>query len=445
MTITSVRLALGLLALCFIQIRTAGAATINAADCSQSAVAAAMSSAADGDTVAVPGGSCSWSSLRIRKQVKLSGAGADASRISCARGTCAETTVNNVRITGFAFSNCGDCLVMRGIGWRVDHNKFDNTTHSVGVRARGEGDLVQPSGLVDHNNFTYTTVHSNGSVFMRRERDYQDSLWARDPGFGTGQGLYVEDNTFAYGINAVDCNYAGQFVFRFNTVINTYLESHSVQGNNRACQRWEIYNNRLSNTTWVVAFLRGGSGYVFGNTNNNSDPIALNNIRDTRSPETAGPCNGSSNWDQNTAGQAGYSCRDQIGRSRDAVRWTPGAAYDQPLTPAYIWNNTTSHGGGRQIDVRLQRPSTPSHIVADRDFYAYHAAFDGTTGVGSGALAARPTSCTTGVGYWATDQGNWNATGPSGVLFTCTAPNVWTLTYTPYAYPHPLTVVEGRP
>ncbi len=253
------------------------------------------------------------------------------------------------------------------------------------------------------------------------EGDHQDMIWAQEPGFGTAEGVYVEDNTFANGTNAVDCNYAGQFVFRFNTVTNTYLEVHSVQGNNRACQRWEIYNNTLSNTTWVVAFLRGGSGYVFGNTNNNANPIALNNVRDTESREMAGRCNGLSSWDQNTAGQAGYACRDQIGRSRDVVKWTTGAAYNQPLTPTYIWNNTTSYRGGRQIAISLHNPSTPNHIVADRDFYAHDASFNGTSGVGSGLLAARPKTCRTGVGYWATDQGNWNATGPSGVLFTCTA------------------------
>jgi len=68
--------------------------------------------------------------------------------------------------------------------------------------------------------------------------------------------------------------------------------------------------------------------------------------------------------------------------------------------------------------------------------------FNGTAtiGFGHGTLANRPTTCTTGVGYWATDQGNWNQSGSGGQgqLYVCTATNTWTLSYTPYTYPHPL-------
>jgi len=66
-------------------------------------------------------------------------------------------------------------------------------------------------------------------------------------------------------------------------------------------------------------------------------------------------------------------------------------------------------------------------------------------GTGHGTLANRPTSCTTGVGYWATDQGSWNTSSnlstvtgqiAQGQLYICTSTNTWTLSYTPYTYPH---------
>jgi Flp pilus assembly protein TadG len=99
-------------------------------------------------------------------------------------------------------------------------------------------------------------------------------------------------------------------------------------------------------------------------------------------------------------------------------------------------------------------------VLANRDYYmqvsdaaqtSATSPFNGASGTGYGTLANRPANCTTGVGYWATDQGNWNTfnTNEEGELFTCTATNTWNLKYTPYTYPHPLeaggTIVTNQP
>ena len=117
---------------------------------------------------------------------------------------------------------------------------------------------------------------------------------------------------------------------------------------------------------------------------------------------------------------------------------TPVTAASEALSPTYSWSN--SFGGGGST------PSTPiisytARVIQNRDFYMENVSqaaqssstspFDGSTtiGMGHGTLANRPTSCTTGVGYWATD---------TSTLYLCTSTNTWTSYYTPYTYPHPL-------
>lgn len=127
----------------------------------------------------------------------------------------------------------------------------------------------------------------------------------------------------------------------------------------------------------------------------------------------------------------------------------------------YAWMNVDLRNGNR---VRLaisnpwgeSNPSVFDHVKSDRDYYnavsssaqvSRTSPFNGTTGMGFGTLTNRPTTCTTntveqggGVGYWATDQGEWDSTnpGPDGQLYRCSATNTWVLHYKPYPYPHPL-------
>jgi hypothetical protein len=167
------------------------------------------------------------------------------------------------------------------------------------------------------------------------------------------------------------------------------------------------------------------------------------------------------------------SCLDGVARGPGALlsgypavlnsSGAPGPA-NEVLDPIYEWDDAApAITGGIEINTSYSPPAQ-----ANREFFTDNALgsphvqtsptspFNGSTtcnygsggyscGVGFGTLADRPTSCTTGVGYFATDQGNWNQSGSGGQgqLFECASTNTWTLAYTPYIYPHPLVSGTG--
>jgi hypothetical protein len=121
------------------------------------------------------------------------------------------------------------------------------------------------------------------------------------------------------------------------------------------------------------------------------------------------------------------------------------------LSPIYMWMNVDQSTGAK-ASITIENPwnatgpSVGDHIKANRDYYdavsnqaqtSPTSPFNGSTGMGFGTLANRPTTCTTnsleaggGVGYWATD---------TNTLYRCSATNTWVAHYQPYTYPHPLT------
>jgi hypothetical protein len=109
------------------------------------------------------------------------------------------------------------------------------------------------------------------------------------------------------------------------------------------------------------------------------------------------------------------------------------AATSQSLDPIYEWNDNLVSGSLFHGSIS----SDTGRIIANRDYYpqapgvqtSSSSPFDGTSGTGWGPLGLRPTTCSTVVGYWATDK---------NTLYKCTSTNNWTSAYTPYTYPHPL-------
>lgn len=355
------------------------AATIVSTSCSQQHVQAAIDRAVTGDTVNVPPGNCTWTiaiNIPDTKRIKLQGAGKYATVIAVdiSSGWAISANYSGARITGFGFNmiNGADAINIRGTNWRVDNCKFNNPStieSRVGIFANGGSlnDILY--GLVDHCEFFNSKVLVMGNLALLAHK-----IWARGLELGSEKATYVEDNTFTFtkSGNCMDANVGGAYVFRYNTVIDSSLEAHSVQGNHRATRKWEIYGNIFSQVNrgmWVPMFLRGGTGVVFNNTLTGAwgaPGIALDNVRSCETRDTSGMCNGSSPWDGNQVG--GYPCRDQIGRSTDAYLWTVGSPYPpQALEPAYAWNN--KHGANDVIFFQAGCAASALHIQPGRDYY----------------------------------------------------------------------------
>ena len=462
------RLALIVLTVQFVFISISYAANINSASCSQADVQAAITAASPGDKVIIPSGRCSWSTtVTLNKKLTLQGAGT-SNTIITVNSNMNINTGGSFRITGIQFiPTYGLYTVMSVVnasGWRVDHCSFIysgtlSVQNSMVVTGAGPG--LEGYGVFDHN----TLVDVRTPLFYGSSCNFTDNVnWADNLMAGTANALYMEDNTInngGHGYNTIpDANCGARVVFRNNKVNGYGAALHGNQtGGNRATRLWEIYNNVYSSvgySTFVPIWLRGGTGYVYNNTIGDGFSYSMVLLDNQRSRDTVGgmiECDGTQAEDGNRAGQYGYPCRDQIGRSADAGQWTVGNPNpQQSISPAYMWNNL-HNGIGVTVSTDGNRPKEYTyHIVANRDYYNMDAtncpanpAGSCTAGVGVGTLPNRPSTCThvpvstgldlaeqgnSGVGYWATD---------TNTLYRCSATNTWTVQYKPYTYPHPLT------
>ena len=322
--------------------------------------------------------------------------------------------------------------------------------------------------------------------------------WTLPTEFGSANYFYLEDNIFngnvgggTYSTRAFDGFTASKVVLRFNNLSQTVLCEHHAtghSGDDRGPRSTEVYGNAATSSltfdpNFTAVDLSNGTSLVWGNTWNNVFKniytfklVRANNSTYTQQPTPNGwgyagtQFNGTgSNWDGGTALGTdtlyGYPAIDQVGRGNgnlltgtfpSKINSSTGTIYwpNQGHEPVYIWNNVggiVSGWGGAVVSNQAGN----NRIGSNRDYYLSTGVqttptspFDGTTGVGFGTLANRPTTCTTGVAYWATDQGSWNQSssnpygvqqnGADGVLYKATATNTWTLYYTPYTYPHPL-------
>jgi len=422
--------------------------------------------ASAGDTINIPAGSATWTTyttqqnlnanIHITKGITIQGAGITNTIVTQGANAWAfqyipsDFTLNNpFRITGITFNinsttkgairvthHSSDLTIQTKI--RIDHNKFLNGgTGAIGVRISGM------RGVIDNNIFDgfvswplgFFNSYSNGETW-----------WDNWEGIVYGKAdnnIYVEDNIFQNLTGELFYSqYANRVALRYNTITTSggsypFMDMHGNQGATYMYSMFggEIYGNKINMIKGQILDQRGGKVVLHHNTVIG----ATGTINAVKVREEV--------WD-------GYNptTNTQPQHVSDSYYWNNRKNYNSNLVTSYLSQNVCSDSIGDSAPICSD--ITHGYSINENDeWYQDSAAFNGTVGIGCGTLASRPATCTTGVGYWATNQSCSDLTGLvgdstqrtdgintylQGTLYKCTATNTWTPYYTPYNYPHPL-------
>jgi len=380
------------------------------------------------------------------------------------QGTCTLSGCANIRVDNINFSaGTWASPIANGAYIRVDNvfGVIDHTT--VNETSFPLGGAGPP--LVNGGNSAWQGVGGNG-----------DNSFATADTLGTAQQLYIENNS-ATGIRFNDNDVpptnggigGARLTCRFNVTFNMNGSgacgaAHGTAwgGRFRGQRQLEAYYNTVNCTPSAACNLGfsvpSGTGYIFSNTFVGSGfnfSVGLSLYRTQGYGQSPwNNCDGTRPWDQ-TPWNSTSKCLDQPGSGAGLLlqNGTPVLA-SAPGTPCTTAGQCWTQNA---LDPVYEAGDTGAHLnsninVSDPTRLAgyYYAQvsqsaqttptspFNGTSGTGYGTMVNRPTTCTTRVGYWATDQGTWRNGGPGGVLYKCTATNTWTKAYEPYTYPHPL-------
>ncbi|MCK5150080.1 hypothetical protein KAJ87_04105, partial [Candidatus Pacearchaeota archaeon] len=350
--------------------------TINAVSCSQEDVQDAIDLAVDGDTVLVPAGSCTWTTIsgptvRLNKGIILKGAGVGQTTIIDDTGHDWNERAlwvdvdkpNTWRITEMSFTDILSESVSDGVisingnsdSWRIDHLEFYELNKQA-IRTRS-----YTQGVIDHCIFKDQYRAAIYLINYMSGEDSPDSLWSRPTELGTKDAIYLEDcvyEVFGETHPAVDGEYGLSWVFRNNNLTNFWVLNHGYESS-RSAIKMEVYNNTFNviDYTFRVINYRGGTGVVFNNKVI-GNPYYFVGVMYycTCANESGGGCR----TDLGQIECTEYPCLDQ-----------PGRTYNQILAPIYQWDNTWDTGSTDfYVWALFSCPLSNNDIMQEnRDFY----------------------------------------------------------------------------
>lgn len=482
-----------ILLICLLPVLSWGACpsgTCTLADCEYTTVNTAVNTTATyGDTVVCPADTVEWNStLSITKGITLQGAGSDQTIISGNVGSAQSfinidpdsySCTNDIlfRVTGFSFDgNTGSTdqgVKISGAG-PINKTRFIRIDNNIFREFAGdqEGGVYFNNtihlGLVDNNTFIDNQRH----VIVYGQNSYSWERWGTEANKrGSVNMVYMEDNIYRWtssydsvlGAPATySTGFGASWVSRFNDIdsqkTGLYQQGHDAHGNNgvdthvneatcsggsysicgsttdacctdrRAVQMIEVYNETftgvIEGSQWSkFVDQRAGAGMIFDNTSNTAYGTIQMSEEDY--PDDGICCTGTiANWED---------CCDNV---RDS----------------YHFSNTKTNGNWSHYEYPNQDIMVEPNYNYWKDNTSFTPGSDTslTSGIaiGTAAQMAQVITCTENVGFWVTDEGEWDDTNgatPDGRLYICDNSNIFNLFYTPYTYPHPLRSEAGTP
>lgn len=384
--------------------RISRATIIVAQSCSRADVQSAISNATYGDTVKIPAGDCTWSTgnIEITKDIKIVGSGINETilRMNFTNDNNYEAffkfmpdSTSISRLDSIVDEGIIDVSKIRFVGssrmpykfaiWVYNYSTLIKRVRIHDCKFEDIHRAVQTDGNI-YGCFDSNILINTNAAYPSADND---NSWNNYPAtLGSGDGWYIEDNTFTFsgGVGTISGGGHGMsHVVRYNTVSGShaiYVESHGNQTNGiKGTQITEIYGNDFSSTANQGIDMRGGKCIVFYNKINDDSLQVREEFNDhasgtllTNACIEDGGCPSSGTF---------QSCDD------DCVC--------MKVNHSYFFNNRRLSGDILNAQITYDRcdnvtTNDPPELVENREFYNYNSSFDGTTGIGCGTLANRP-------------------------------------------------------